>query len=413
MDANLQFGNCTHPGVVRSQNQDYFGFFETPNGRLFVVCDGMGGHVGGETASHVAVNALRDFLCQKTVEDPELALREALEFANQQLLGVVEDRPELKGMGTTAILLLERQGRLYMANVGDSRLYVSTSGELRQLSRDHSLVQRLLDQKLITPEQAADHPKRNVITSALGVGELTIDTREISAENSPDAIFMLCSDGLSNMVADKEMQRMVRQPRPLQQLAEQLVDKANELGGTDNISVQLVRFAPVSILLRGQELLRHKWAKGGIALAGLLLLVGILSIAKSPAYVPVPNVDTLSRSLLADSLPQRVDGKDSFEILPVLADYRLGRGEEIQDVLDRFGITRMDFSAHNMHVRPDQAGNGDLVRVPVLALHVCQGGESLASLAQAYGCPLERLQRANPDAQEPLEARAVVFVPMP
>ena len=157
----------TDIGCKRQANEDSMGNFETINGLAAVVCDGMGGHVGGATASRLAVEAIHGFLDGQYYEDPREAIGEANDAANKAILHQAMIQPELQGMGSTCVLLLVRDSKVYIGHVGDSRVYLIRNRCIKQLTKDHSYVQMLVDMGQLTNEQAEHHPRKNEITNAL------------------------------------------------------------------------------------------------------------------------------------------------------------------------------------------------------------------------------------------------------
>ncbi len=236
----------TNVGCKRSANEDSLGSAETQNGLIATVCDGMGGHVGGATASQIAVKTIISVFKERYFEDPREGIKEAIIAANDAILSYAASHPELQGMGSTCVLLVVRKGRVFIGHVGDSRIYLIRSHKIKQLTKDHSFVQMLVDSGQITKEQAEHHPRKNEITNALGIPEMQMPTVLEDAIN-PDAgdCFLLCSDGLSGMVPDSEIERIVSKQKDMraQERACSLIEKARENGGLDNITVQLVEFS--------------------------------------------------------------------------------------------------------------------------------------------------------------------------
>jgi protein phosphatase len=233
-------------GRVRSLNEDFVAVSEFPDlGRaLAVVADGMGGHAKGEVASRIAAEEITKVLTrvvrEKTVEPQKCraALREGFQKANLEILNYVASNPEAKGMGTTASAAVLDGDQLHVGHVGDTRVYVIDGG-IRQVTKDHSLVQELVDKGLITPEEARVHPQRSVVTRAVGIEpKLKIDVR---SETLPAGSYVLvCCDGLVNEVDDQTIANIVREFKNPQKACERLVDLANERGGRDNISVVIL-----------------------------------------------------------------------------------------------------------------------------------------------------------------------------
>ena len=222
-------------------NQDYvFASQDTvgnlPN--LFAVADGMGGHNAGDYASSHAVRILVDEIREDTDYNPVKVIRHAIETANTEIIEQAQKDEKLRGMGTTMVVATIVGQYAYVANVGDSRLYV-VDKQLRQITRDHSLVQEMVRMGEITAEEARNHPDKNIITRALGASEeVDIDFFDVQLEEKNR--ILLCSDGLSNMVADEEIQKILGDSPDIVQSGRQLVATANTNGGRDNISVILI-----------------------------------------------------------------------------------------------------------------------------------------------------------------------------
>ncbi len=234
------YRSLTDVGKVRSANEDSLGEAETPNGHLFLVCDGMGGHVGGAVASSKAVEGLIEFFQKDTHDNPIQALDHALSFANEQIYAATIIQPELKGMGTTAVALLIRNNECFIAHVGDSRIYLYSDGKLYRLTKDHSYVQTLVDANIIADEDAENHPNKNQILQALGIAPV-IKSTVCSSPILPKKgdVFLLCSDGLNGMVNDREMERLMNQ-NPSEEWSQVLINAALEAGGKDNVTALLI-----------------------------------------------------------------------------------------------------------------------------------------------------------------------------
>lgn len=219
----------------------------TPNGDVFVVCDGMGGHAGGKVASSTATERIIEHLQKERFSDPREALRTALEFANIQILRYANEHLELKGMGTTAcVLLLQDDDKAWIAHVGDSRIYLFKGKEkqLHRITKDHSYVQLVLVEKEgMSEEEAEQDSRKNIIMKALGIQE------SLNPEVAPNAvlpkksdIFLICSDGLTGMVPDSMIEKILADTTlTLHQKGQKLIYMANENGGKDNITVQLIQ----------------------------------------------------------------------------------------------------------------------------------------------------------------------------
>jgi protein phosphatase len=232
----------TDVGLRRKNNEDCV-FADSDNG-LFIVADGMGGHAAGEVASQMAVETLRDFFPprQSPPENPADCLPQAFHEANARILAAANSNPTKKGMGTTLSVLYITADKALLAHVGDSRIYRPRQTRLEQLSIDHSLVAEQLRQGLITTEDARNSQMRNILLQAVGL-ENTIDIFCLHLSPQPDDLFLLCSDGLTDMLDDHQISQLLAQECPLDQLAVRLVDAAKTAGGRDNIGVVVVKIA--------------------------------------------------------------------------------------------------------------------------------------------------------------------------
>ena len=232
----LAFALQTHPGRKRPKNEDAVGQALTPWGGVFVVADGMGGHRTGEVASRLAVETILESL--KEAEPSPKALLEAFERANARIYAEAQ-RPENRGMGTTATCLLLDLPYALIAHVGDSRAYLLRGEELSLLTEDHSWVAERVRQGLLSPEEARTHRWRNVITNALGsFPQARVDL--LGLKLLPEDTFLLCTDGLSGVLEDRTLKEVLKNFPP-EEAARRLVELANEWGGPDNVSVAVVR----------------------------------------------------------------------------------------------------------------------------------------------------------------------------
>ena len=223
-------GACSDVGQVRQSNEDAL-LLSDP---VFAVADGMGGARAGEVASAMAVAALHG------LQGGEQALARAIEDVNGRIYNAARDDTSLLGMGTTITAAMLDGDALVLGHVGDSRAYLFRSGRLQQLTEDHSLVGELVRRGTLTPAEAERHPQRSVITRALGAeGHVDIDVLHIAIE--ADDLILLCSDGLTGMVSDSELTRILRGGGSLEQLVQQLVTAANGAGGEDNVTAVLLR----------------------------------------------------------------------------------------------------------------------------------------------------------------------------
>lgn len=234
----------TDIGLMRSVNQDSIFFSDKRIGNLpnlYIVADGMGGHQAGDYASAHAVSWFVDYVKECRYENPITILKTGIARVNDRLLEQARAHSELRGMGTTFVTAVILKNKMYVANIGDSRLYVM-GDEAKQITLDHSLVEELIRTGQLDRRRVRFHPEKNIITRALGTGNEAIpDFFEIQLEK--DQKVLLCTDGLTNMIEDDEIRDIVMQKQFLDKICEQLIDRANYYGGKDNIGVVVIEQA--------------------------------------------------------------------------------------------------------------------------------------------------------------------------
>lgn len=232
--------SMTDVGQVRSLNQDYLFTSEVPVGNLdnlFIVADGMGGHQAGDYASKFTVDNVVELIGESKETEPVKIMEEAIREVNDRLLEKAED-PELAGMGTTLVVCTIKDGEAYIANVGDSRLYI-IDDDIKQITHDHSLVEEMVRMGELDPEKARLHPNKNIITRAIGAGdELKVDFFQIELKKT--SMLLMCSDGLTNMVDDDDIKLIVDRQRDVVEITENLIKTANDNGGKDNIAIIII-----------------------------------------------------------------------------------------------------------------------------------------------------------------------------
>ncbi len=249
MTVRIRAYGLSDVGRVRSLNEDSFTI--EPELGLYLVADGMGGHGHGDVASRLAVDAIRDSLRQgldrggwqaalgrlggEGVEVDSRLLERALVQANERLLGAVERRPELAGMGTTVVALVGREGCAAVAHVGDSRAYRLRAGRLEPLTHDHTWVAEQVSAGNLSEDQARDHPFKSVVTRALG-GDAEVTVEAVEIDLAAGDLYLLCSDGLTGMVSDERIHQRLASSRSLTSLCNGLVADALKAGGKDNIT---------------------------------------------------------------------------------------------------------------------------------------------------------------------------------
>lgn len=234
--------SITDVGQKRKLNEDAMYTSENPVGNLpnlFIVADGMGGHNAGEYASSYAVKVVVDTVSDIKIDiEPVSIFEKAIQKANDIVLKRAAEDETKSGMGTTIVTATIVGNKLYVANVGDSRLY-TVGSQIRQITRDHSLVEDLVRLGEVDKEDAKDHPDKNIITRAIGANRnLVVDFFEVELDR--EDYVLICSDGLTNMVEDNEIRNIIMGQRDIAEMAERLVETANRNGGKDNITVVVI-----------------------------------------------------------------------------------------------------------------------------------------------------------------------------
>ncbi len=234
----------TDIGLMRSSNQDYCKTGELSDGSVWaVVCDGMGGANGGSTASRIAAETIAEQLkelynIEKYRDDMEKLIKTAIAIANQRVYDMSLKVYSLSGMGTTVVAAVVKEEVVHIVHAGDSRAYIYENGSLTQITKDHSMVQELVDIGQITPEEARNHPNKNIITRALGTRE-NLKTDYNGVKFDKDSVLLICTDGLSNYLTDEDIAEFINKSRG-DELVSRLVEQAKIMGGSDNITVAVI-----------------------------------------------------------------------------------------------------------------------------------------------------------------------------
>ena len=251
MRPGVELAGLSDIGCQRETNEDSYLYWESADdqeflrkGRLAVIADGMGGHEGGQEASRLAVETVREVYGNAFSDDPQTALIESFAAAHTRIVNYAEQHPAFQGMGTTCTAFVLLGHQLYFAHVGDSRLYLIRDSRILRLTRDHSYVGRLVESGLVRAEDAERHPQRHILTAALGAG------LEVAAEGGEQGMLLqdgdnllLCTDGLWGVVAEDELEHAVSKYAPAECCAA-LIKLARERGGPDNITLQVLHIGP-------------------------------------------------------------------------------------------------------------------------------------------------------------------------
>ncbi len=244
----VEVAGMSDVGCQRENNEDLFSYWEPKGeaefrrkGRLVIVADGMGGYEGGQEASRIAVETVVKTYSASRDGDPRSLLIAGFQAAHRRIQEHAGEHPVLQGMGTTCTAAVLLDHSLYYAHIGDSRLYLARESKIHRISRDQSYVGRLLEQGIISPEEAGSHPQRHILTSALGAGnDVLPESPEEPMELEKDDVLILCTDGLWGQVSEDEILEAVTAKKPAE-ACRALIETAKEHGGPDNITLQVVK----------------------------------------------------------------------------------------------------------------------------------------------------------------------------
>lgn len=238
----IEMHGKSHQGMVRINNEDSIGMLK--GDRIAILADGMGGHQAGEVASKMAVDMVTQYFSGEggtnTPAKESGNIREAIELANKAIYELSTKKIEYEGMGTTIVVSCFTDGKIIYGHVGDSRLYRLRKGELKQLTNDHSVIQELVSRGFMSEEEANTSMNKNLVTRALGI-EGTVEVDHEQQECREGDIYLMCSDGLTDVLQDDAIQKLLSEEAELATKTTRLVDEANKAGGPDNISVITVR----------------------------------------------------------------------------------------------------------------------------------------------------------------------------
>lgn len=309
----------SHVGKIRANNQDS-GYAGT---HLFVVADGMGGHAGGDVASALAIQAIaHNDRPYDSVEEAEQVLSQALLEANQELAETVFEHPELTGMGTTVSGLIRVGDKVVIAHIGDSRIYRWRTGELEQVTKDHTFVQRLVDSGRITPEEAAVHPRRSVLMRVLGDVDINPEIDTLVLDTEPGDRWLLCSDGLSGYVGEEKIAELLAEHDDAAAAAQALIDESLDHGAPDNVTVVLVGVDDTDSSSTSQPVMvgsasapltfEVDTSRRGVRLPALLLHPLMTSVAEDEHFEP--ESEEFLRELIAEDRRRRIRRRITWSV---------------------------------------------------------------------------------------------------
>ncbi len=466
----------TDKGKKRQKNEDFAGFYPIENGFLFLVCDGLGGHVGGEIASEIAARSIKEFFQQNNVSEPiPERIFQAIIHANNEISTYTDGHPEYAGMATTVSLCLIIENKLWYGHVGDCRIYHLSEGALVQLSKDDTFVQRLIDQDIISPEAARNHPRRNELTKSLGISsneKLKPQISEEPLEIKNNEIILICSDGLNTMINDQTIEFYLKKMKSLERTGENLLKIALDEGGFDNITFALIRFVldaetaadsaqniysqPQAEEIQGEGTKYHpkkSFNKPVIKLLGKfsISMKTILWAALAVFFVfimydlffkkiklPVDReiesyVDTVANQtnentganeeniIIADDAgnESQPDPKDEEYQEPAKnvvtnaksIQYEVQKGETMSGIAQRFNLSQKMIMRVN-NLKDNQVNYGQKIIIPLRDLYKVKFGDNLYTIAKNHNTTREILRRANKlKSDADIKAGQTLYIP--
>lgn len=398
--SNFHYISLSDVGARRTNNEDCHGYFDTVNGHVFAVCDGCGGLPCGEKASQTVVNSLKFFFSNYYYKDPVQAIKDAVDYSQTRLIEEGRHNPECAGMATTLVLVLVRYNKAYYANIGDSRIYHFARRELKQLTKDDSYVQTLVDRGEITQEEAENHPRKNELVQALGIKPSPIP--HISThplEPNDGEILLLCTDGLYNMVPPKDISATLSRRGYIEDKADELLKTAIANGGFDNITLQIIKFYNMNPLSDNTEQTplqvsdtEHIHTRTPVAIAILsmiFIILGVLMYLKEEKKKTIHHhVESTSASNAAYTATFAIESQQCADSIAKI-----------------FGI---ESSQAVFFSSPDST---HYIKIPVKAITTARYYDNLHTLEMLYGTPANKIKKANGITGDEITPASEIIIP--
>ena len=409
---NFDFISLTDKGLEREKNEDYLAYFDTFNGHVFAVCDGMGGHTGGEIASKVAIEAIGEYFNADYYKNPFEAIESAIVFANKKVIDYAKTDTKLLGMGTTVILVLIRDDMIYYGHSGDSRLYILTKSQLKRLTRDHSYVNQLIDKNIITEKEAENHPRSNEITQALGLNpNLEPDVTNLAFLPEEGDILMLCSDGLNNMVTDRSIKKILLSNKIIEEKASNLIAKALRNGGVDNISIQLIRFHNMKQNYSSDtNSLWRKIKKNKSVFRKKIYFSAIFLVLVIALYVFINRKESNTRineSSITTSKESRVLNTNSKIIYP----YIIKENDSFESIAENYNTTTKQLKQLNPNI--NKLVKNKHLKIPIQNTYIINEGDEIQIISQQYNISVIDIMRVNNFCNNELIIGVELIIPLP
>jgi serine/threonine protein phosphatase PrpC len=398
---NFLYTSHTDKGAVRANNEDSSGYVDSVNGHVFVVCDGCGGLPYGERASQTVVNSLKFFFTNYYYKDPIQAIRDAIDYAQNRLIEEGRQHPECQGMATTLVLVLIRYSKAYYAHIGDSRIYFFAKGQLKQITKDDSYVQALVDSGKLMPSLAETHPRKNELTQAMGMRPSPVP--HICSQPlypADDEVLLLCTDGLYNMVSAQDIHATLSRSGYIEDKGAELMRTAIANGGYDNITFQLIKFFNLEntnertdqTIVRPTEEEAAAIKRTPVAMAILSVLIIILGVLM---YLKEAKENAAQE--------QNSSASASCEQVAI---YDITTQADVDSIAAIYGLQPAQIETIT---QPD---GGRQMRVPVKKIHTVRLYDNLETLQLLYGVPKERIIKINGLRDGFLEPAREIIIPL-
>lgn len=398
---NFLYTSHTDKGLVRANNEDSSGYVDSVNGHVFMVCDGCGGLPCGEKASQTVVNSLKFFFTNYYYKDPVQAIKDAIDYAQTRLIEEGRQHPECSGMATTLVLVLIRYNKVYYASIGDSRIYFFARGKLRQVTKDDSYVQLLIDSGKITAEEAESHPRKNELTQAMGIMPAPVPhICQRPLLPADDEVILLCTDGLYNMVSLQDIHATLSRSGYIEDKGAELMRTAIDNGGCDNITFQLIKFFNLentiertdqTPALTEQEMAASRRTPVAVAIVSVLIIIlGVLMYLKEAKKNSL--ADTNQPAATSDYPPTSI--------------YKMAADNNIDSIAALYGVEPQQI---DIMFLPDGRKQ---MKIPVKKIHTTRFYDNLNALEQLYGTSKERIKRINGLKGDVFEPACEIIIPL-
>lgn len=401
---NFDFASRTHKGLVREVNEDFLAYFDTINGHVFVLCDGMGGHNAGDVAAELATEAVGKYFNEIYHKNPFEAVEKAIIYANQVVVRHSHGNDYLTGMGTTIVVALIRDDRVYYGHAGDSRLYVHKDNNIEQLTTDHSYVQTLLDKSIISKHEALTHPRKNEVTRAVGLSndfEADVSPKAYIPEN--EHILMLCSDGLTNMLNDEEINIILNSKYKIHEKANKLIRNANKKGGIDNISVHLIKFHNLTANDSDNENDFKARRKDRTAIQKTTFIIIAFIILSIAFLVGLHDNPKIEKKLSNNSRLQHIE-------VPKIIAYLPNKNDNWQNIANKFNTSVEKLKALNPNV--NNFNKTFHIKIPIKTLIIITQSDQIFILSEKFGISVIDIMKANNLNKPYLNIGSEIIIPL-